>query len=306
MNQKSYTSLRTRPIELLREARHLYKAHTADVPDRVTKVLTRLQEMEILVSEHYALELHGLQVLDVGAGQRLLQMTYFSRSNSVVGIDRDVIVQGADFRAYFDMIRTNGLRRTAKTVVRKAVGIDRKYRDELMRQVPLPGFARLPVLQMDAANLVFQDAAFDFVYSTTVFQHLPDPRRVVDEIVRVLRPGGVFYIDFMPFTGKTGSLDIRTIGGRSSDVPPWAHLRPHLNWDVHESAYLNRLSLPDWRRLFEEGAPGCHLILRAPDRDRLEHEVRSLWAQKELLEYDMDELVTAEVVALWQKPGVSA
>lgn len=42
----------------------------------------------------------------------------------------------------------------------------------------------------DAENLLFPDAAFDFVYSFGVLHHSPDTPRAIHEAVRVLRPGG--------------------------------------------------------------------------------------------------------------------
>lgn len=42
----------------------------------------------------------------------------------------------------------------------------------------------------DAEDLPFADASFDLVYSNGVLHHTPNTRHVVDEIFRVLRPGG--------------------------------------------------------------------------------------------------------------------
>ena len=42
-----------------------------------------------------------------------------------------------------------------------------------------------------AYRLPFEDASFDFVYSTTVMEHVLDPGRALGEIARVLRPGGL-------------------------------------------------------------------------------------------------------------------
>ena len=42
----------------------------------------------------------------------------------------------------------------------------------------------------DAESLVFDDNAFDVVYSNGVLHHTPNTRRVVEEIRRVLKPGG--------------------------------------------------------------------------------------------------------------------
>jgi len=42
----------------------------------------------------------------------------------------------------------------------------------------------------DAENLPFDDNSFDMVYSNGVIHHTPDTQKTVDEIYRVLRPGG--------------------------------------------------------------------------------------------------------------------
>jgi len=46
-------------------------------------------------------------------------------------------------------------------------------------------------IQHDAETLVFDDDSFDVVYSNGVLHHTPNTRRVVEEIRRVLRPGGL-------------------------------------------------------------------------------------------------------------------
>lgn len=66
--------------------------------------------------------------------------------------------------------------------------------DELLaagRELPTPpGAAPLRFLRGDACALGLPDGSLDFVYARFLFQHLPDPRRALAEIARVLRPGG--------------------------------------------------------------------------------------------------------------------
>lgn len=46
----------------------------------------------------------------------------------------------------------------------------------------------------DGTKVPFDDASFDYVYSHGVLHHLDEPRRMVEEIFRVLRPGGRFNV----------------------------------------------------------------------------------------------------------------
>ncbi len=45
----------------------------------------------------------------------------------------------------------------------------------------------------DALNMPFNDASFDVVICSHVYEHVPDPAQMFDEIYRVLRPEGVCY-----------------------------------------------------------------------------------------------------------------
>ncbi|WP_376790577.1 class I SAM-dependent methyltransferase [Thermoflexus sp.] len=53
--------------------------------------------------------------------------------------------------------------------------------------------ARLPLCVGDALQLPFPDAAFELVLCAQVYEHVPDWRRLLREIQRVLRPGGVCF-----------------------------------------------------------------------------------------------------------------
>jgi SAM-dependent methyltransferase len=55
-----------------------------------------------------------------------------------------------------------------------------------------------PGVRADAARLPFRSSSFDCVVATAVLEHVPYPQRVVHEIHRVLRPGGMLYVE-VPF-----------------------------------------------------------------------------------------------------------
>jgi SAM-dependent methyltransferase len=254
------------------------------------------------MQERFGLALENMTVLDVGAGQRLLQATYFARTNDVVGIDRDVIVEGVDLASYVRMLRSNGLKRVVKTILRKVLRIDARHQRELAQYLGASRFPRPRIYQMDASRLDFPAETFDFVYSLRVFQHLDRPAATAAEIGRVLKPGGVAYVDLTLYTGRTGSLDVRLLGGGQANLPLWAHLRPQHEKSVQQSADLNRLRLAEWREIFEREMPGFDLILRSPEAAWLEPEARRLKARGELVDYDIDELVTTKIIVLWRKP----
>jgi len=45
--------------------------------------------------------------------------------------------------------------------------------------------------EVDMQNLPFEEAEFDVVISDQVLEHLPNPKRAIEESFRVLRPGGI-------------------------------------------------------------------------------------------------------------------
>ncbi|MFN2374070.1 MAG: class I SAM-dependent methyltransferase [Cyclonatronaceae bacterium] len=54
------------------------------------------------------------------------------------------------------------------------------------------------LLAMDAEKLGFEDETFDYIVSFNSFEHFPHPDRVLDEMIRVLKPGGHIYLQFGP------------------------------------------------------------------------------------------------------------
>ena len=56
-----------------------------------------------------------------------------------------------------------------------------------------------------AERLPFTDGEFDFVWIFDVLEHVEDPEQVLEEVVRVLRPGGGFHI-VLPLEGQPRTL----------------------------------------------------------------------------------------------------
>jgi SAM-dependent methyltransferase len=87
----------------------------------------------------------------------------------------------------------------------------------------------------DSRSLPFADASFDVVLSGGLLEHFRDPRPVVAEMARILRPGGLFYADIVP---------------RKVSLYRWAE-RDRMQRSEHmaEGIFESDLSKAAWRRL---------------------------------------------------------
>jgi SAM-dependent methyltransferase len=66
-------------------------------------------------------------------------------------------------------------------------------------------------------DLPFADHTFDLCYSSNVLEHVPDPWRMADEMVRVTKPGGITFISYTVWYGPWGGHETAPwhfLGGR--------------------------------------------------------------------------------------------
>ena len=80
---------------------------------------------------------------------------------------------------------------------------------------------RTPITDVvaDAHAIPFADASFDAVVSLAVYEHLAQPWIVTAEVERVLKPGGVLYVEapfFEPYHPDPGDYFRYTIPGLRS------------------------------------------------------------------------------------------
>lgn len=67
------------------------------------------------------------------------------------------------------------------------------------------------------AQLPFRDESFDVVYSSNVLEHVSEPWTVAEEMLRVLRPGGLAFISYTVWFGPWGG----------HETAPWHFLGGH-------------------------------------------------------------------------------
>ena len=136
----------------------------------------------------------GGRVLDVGVGTGL-ELPMFDANVRVVGVD---------------------LSEPMLEIARKRVA-----------QQKLANVEELRV--MDAMNLQFEDGAFDVVVSPFVITTVPDPRRTLDEMARVVRPGGEIVIVNHIGADSGPIAAIEALMERRAEKLGW---RPQFPWET--------------------------------------------------------------------------
>ena len=95
----------------------------------------------------------------------------------------------------------------------------------------------------DAMNLPYADDSFDAVLIANVLHIVPDPEKVLSEIDRVLRPGGLLIAP--NFVEHKGTLGSRIWSG----VLRLAGVKFENQWSAKE--YLQFLETNGWRVVFQ-------------------------------------------------------
>lgn len=107
----------------------------------------------------------------------------------------------------------------------------------------------------DAGTLPFENESFDIAYGRAVLEHIHKPEAIAEELVRVLKPGGMFYLDGGPmwtcrhghhvWVNSTEGIDY--IFPNHNVFEPWEHL-------MYSTEELQK-------RLTQRGIPENHVNL---------------------------------------------
>jgi SAM-dependent methyltransferase len=119
------------------------------------------------------IELAGATIADIGSGDGIIDLgvTLKARPAKLVGYD----LKAADPEA---------LRRAMA-----AAGLDEQ----------LPEQDVLAFVQSDPDHVPAPNDTFDIVFSWSVFEHVSNPVRMLQEVHRILKPDGIFFLQLWPF-----------------------------------------------------------------------------------------------------------
>jgi SAM-dependent methyltransferase len=301
---ESYTRTNLGVRGRFREAVALYRFHRVNPEEQVSDFLSVMHSYRSHIESLLQQKLEERSILEIGPGQLMKNARFFAAHNRVVAVDLDQVITAWSFNTWWTMLRRNGPLRFAKTVARRTLGVDRRFIDELTRQMPATGNGSVQILQRDAAHTELEAESFDCVVSFSVLEHLPEPALVLREADRLLRPGGVAFHVIHCFTSDSGAHDARSFAIERSDLPYWCHLRADKAHLVASNSYVNRLSIREWKTLVDEELPGATTeSVVQYEFQRLVKELQDLRAAGELEDYSDDELMTVCLHTSWVKPG---
>lgn len=141
------------------------------------------------------------------------------------------------------------------------------------------------LIDCTAENMPFEDDSFDFIFSIAVLEHVHDVKQVIDEAIRVLKPGGIFYSNIPNYNSfYEGHYNIFWIPGIKPRFAKWYvskvfHRDPSYINELHFltpkeiSAYIKPMPISSFILYYGKGSItgkilGLYNVVKAPENIR--------------------------------------
>lgn len=145
-----------------------------------------------------------------GRDRTRLMMLYLSRHAGVGRAPRRLLHVAPDFGLYLWLKRQNSFDYTASDI-------------DATRYRHIPG-----VVTADLTDAPFGDATFDLIVCSHVLEHVPDDRKAMSELLRILKPGGEALL-LVPFAtdgkGTDEDIGLDDPQQRERRFGQWDHVR---------------------------------------------------------------------------------
>lgn len=73
-----------------------------------------------------------------------------------------------------------------------------KFKEMIEEKVGVTNGLPLEFLEMNAYEMTFEPESFDLVIADNVFEHFMEPKKVMEQVHRILRPGGILFVPAFP------------------------------------------------------------------------------------------------------------
>ncbi|MCQ9627655.1 class I SAM-dependent methyltransferase [Cetobacterium somerae] len=150
---------------------------TKDKYSRIANIFDKLEErMPMNEIKKEAVQMLKGKILEIGIGSGAC-LKYYEKKSDVTGIDFSI-----------------GMLNIAK------------------KKAKLLGLENVKLLEMDIENMSFSDETFDSVFSSCVFCTIPNPKKGINEVYRVLKNGGkAVFIEHMKSENFIINIGLRVL-----------------------------------------------------------------------------------------------
>jgi SAM-dependent methyltransferase len=124
----------------------------------------------------------------------------------------------------------------------------------------------------DAFHIPFPDKQFDVVLSTGLFEHFQNPVPIIAEMVRVLRPGGLFFSDIAPLKFSLLRMGYYLRGHHKLQRDEY----PYTSRDIQ--GWLEKCDLQNIRVIASGVVPPLGLLRRVPFARALSFRAERFWS----------------------------
>lgn len=149
-----------------------------------------------------------------------------------------------------------------QTMGKQTVGIDIRSAGFAANKARRKGVS---FIKMDAAQIGLADRSIDCVFSYNSFEHFIQPSSVLQEINRLLRPGGYIYLDFGPLywsakgAHQFATIHVPYVQCLFSQETLIEYSKIH-NLDLIEFFWMNQWAIEQYRSLWQTYNPHFETI----------------------------------------------